>query len=66
MSCEMKLCCFYKQSRKMNFHLVLQFCAQNFICFAFINKAKQLIATLLEDLQFYSEGLQKYAENTSV
>lgn len=50
----------------MNFKLVLQFCAQNFISFAFIKKAKQLITTLLEDLQFYSEVLQKYAENTSV
>lgn len=50
----------------MNFQLILKFCAQNFICFAFINKAKQLITTLLEDFQFYSEVLQKHAENTSV
>lgn len=57
MSCEMRLCCFYQQSRNMCFQLVLQFCAQNFISFAFVNKAKQLITTLLGDLQFYSEVL---------
>lgn len=50
----------------MHFQLVLQFCAQNFISFAFINKAKQLITTLLDNLQFYSEVLQKNTENTSV
>lgn len=48
----------------MVFQLVLQFCSR--ILFAFISKVKQLVTTLPEDLQLYSEVLQKYVEDPSV
>lgn len=45
----------------MVFQLVLRFCVRKFSCFY-----KQSKPTLPEDLQFYSEVLQKYAEDPSV